>query len=147
MVPDVPRNLRATQSPPPWAATRANAALIDVSPATNDLHGEDSSLYVTVPDGFEFDKVAALVTSVTVTDVSGSVKASRIVKVLLGSDVSVALCGHGTNTTIGSRPDAADSGGRSCTRLRSVASASSTTQRTAAGVRARDPERAKRVRT
>ncbi|MFN2427841.1 MAG: hypothetical protein ABR587_15500 [Candidatus Binatia bacterium] len=91
-----------------WAATRGNASLVEVSPGTGDLHGENGSLYVTVPDGFEFAAAAALVSTVTVTDVSGAIKDSRTVKVVLGFDASAALCGHGTDASIGFRPTTSD---------------------------------------
>lgn len=91
-----------------WSATSDGAALVDVSPSTGDLRDGGGLLFVSVPDGFDFEAADALVATVTVTDVAGAVKDSRKVKVVIGGEVSAAVCGHGSEATIGGALTAAD---------------------------------------
>jgi hypothetical protein len=91
-----------------WTATSTDRSLVDFSPGPNDLRDGDGLLFVALPDGVDAGAVTAVVATVTVSDSAGADKDSVALKVVYGSDVSAALCGHGNESSVGAPIKASD---------------------------------------
>jgi hypothetical protein len=91
-----------------WSARTEHETLLQLGPRTGEVGTEDGLLFIAMQDGVDFSAIEALVATVAVTDAAGTVQDSRKVTVVFGSNPGAAVCGHGSEATIGSSLKAND---------------------------------------
>ncbi|RMF22268.1 MAG: hypothetical protein D6760_07780 [Deltaproteobacteria bacterium] len=91
-----------------WSAAADDPLIVSVSPNFPAIAAEGGTLTISLPPGVDPAVLSSLATTVSVIDVAGADKDNETIGVAVGTNATEALCGHGTNRSLGSNVTASD---------------------------------------